>query len=80
MSSSLLSKNIKIKIYKTIILLLYGCETRSLTLSEERRLRLFENGVLRRIFGPKNDDVTGNGGNYIIRNLMICAPHPILFG
>ena len=57
LSSSLLSKNIKIKIYKTIILLLYGCETRSLTLSEERRLRLFENGVLRRIFGPKTDEV-----------------------
>jgi hypothetical protein len=38
---------------------LYGCETWSLTLKEERRLRVFENGVLRRIFGPKRDEVTG---------------------
>jgi len=38
---------------------LYGCETWSLTLKEERRLRVFDNGVLRRIFGPKRDDVTG---------------------
>jgi len=54
LSSRLLSKNLKIKIYRTIILpvVLYGCETWSLTLSEERRLRVFENRVLRRIFGP----------------------------
>jgi hypothetical protein len=53
-------KSIKIKLYKTIILpvFLYGCETWSLTLKEEHRLRVFENGVLRRIFGPKRDDVT----------------------
>ena len=59
--SSLLSKNVKIQIYKTIIFLvvLYGCETWSLTLREERRLRMFENRVLRRIFGPKRDEVTG---------------------
>ena len=52
--SSTLSNNIKIKIYRTIILLvvLYGCETWSLTLKEESRLRVFENRVLRRIFGP----------------------------
>ena len=57
---SLLSKNLKIKIYKTIILLVvYGCETWSLTLREERRLRVFENRVLRKIFGPKRDEVTG---------------------
>jgi hypothetical protein len=51
----------KIRIYKTIILpvLLYGCETWSLTLREEHRLRVFENKVLRRIFGPKRDKVTG---------------------
>jgi hypothetical protein len=57
----LLSKNLKIKIYRTIILLvvLYGCETWSLTLREERRLRVFENRVLRKIFGPKGDEVTG---------------------
>jgi hypothetical protein len=55
-SSSLLSKNIKIKIYKTIILpvVLYGCESWSLTLREEGRLRVFENKVLRRIFGPQD--------------------------
>jgi hypothetical protein len=57
----LLSKNVKIKIYKTIILpvVLYGCETLSPTLREEHRLRVFENKVLRRIFGPKRDEVTG---------------------
>ena len=54
-------KNLKIKIYRTIILpvVLYGCETWSLTLREERRLRVFENRVLRRVFGPKTDEVTG---------------------
>jgi hypothetical protein len=61
LSSSLLSKNVKIKIYRTVILpvVLYGCESWSLTLREECRLRLFENKVLRRIFGPKRDAVTG---------------------
>ena len=60
MPSSLLSKNLNIKIYGTIILsvVLYGCETWSLTLREESRLRVFENGVLRRIFGPKRDEMT----------------------
>jgi hypothetical protein len=59
LSSCLLSRNIKVKIYKTIILpvVLYGCETWSLTLKEEHRLRVFENRVLRRIFGPKRDEV-----------------------
>ena len=58
LSSRLLSKNLKIKIYRTIILpaVLYGCETWSLTLREERKL---ENMVLRRIFGPRRDEVTG---------------------
>ena len=63
LSSSLLSKNLKIKMYRTIILpvVLYGCETWSLTLRGERRLVVFENRVLRRIFGPKRDnDVTGD--------------------
>jgi hypothetical protein len=61
LSSRLLSKNVKIRIYKTIILpvVLYGCDTWSLTLREEQRLRVFENRVLRRIFGPKRDEVTG---------------------
>jgi hypothetical protein len=61
LSSSLLSRSTKIKIYRTIILpvVLYGCESWSLTLREECRLRIFENRVLRRIFGPKRDEVTG---------------------
>jgi hypothetical protein len=60
-SSSLLSKNIKIKIYRTIILsvVLYGCETWSRTLRVEHRLRLFESRVLRRIFGHNRDEVKG---------------------
>ena len=80
--SSLLSKKLKIKIYRTIILpvVLYGCETWSLTLREERRLRVFENRVLRRVFGPKRDEVTGNGENYIMRSLVICTPYRILCG
>ena len=60
LSSRLLSKNLKIKIrvYKTIILpvVLYGCETWSLTLRKESRLMVFENRILRRIFGPKRDE------------------------
>jgi len=61
LSYRLLSKNIRIKIYRTIILpiVLYGCEAWSLTLREERRLRVFENMVLRRIFGPRRDEVMG---------------------
>ena len=58
LSTRLLSKNFKIKIYKAIILsvVLYGCETWSLTLREERRLRVFKNKILRRIFGNKRDE------------------------
>ena len=61
MSSRLLSKKLKIRIYRTIILpvVLYECEAWSLTLREERKLRVFENMVLRRIFGPRSDEVTG---------------------
>ena len=61
LSSSLLSKNVKIKIYRSIILpvVLYWCETWLLTLREERRLSVFENRVLRRVFEPKKDEVTG---------------------
>jgi hypothetical protein len=60
--SRLLSKNIKIRIYKSIILpvVLYGCKTWSLTLREEHRLRVFENRVLRSIFCQKRDNVTGD--------------------
>ncbi|KAJ4430296.1 hypothetical protein ANN_22509, partial [Periplaneta americana] len=61
LSSSLLSKNLKVRIYKTVILpvLLYGCETWTLTLREKHRFRVFENKVLRKIFGAKRDEVTG---------------------
>jgi hypothetical protein len=61
LSSRLLSKNIKIRLYGTIILpvVLHGCETWSLTLKQEHRLRVFEKRALRRIFGPKRDEVTG---------------------
>jgi hypothetical protein len=61
LSSPHLSKNAKIRIHKIIILpvVLYGCETWCLTLRQEHRLRVFENRVLRRIFGSKRDEVTG---------------------
>jgi hypothetical protein len=56
LSSRLISRNLKIKIYKSALpVVLYGCETWSLTLKEEHRLRVFENGVLR-IFGPKREE------------------------
>ena len=82
LSSSLPYKNIKVKIYRTIILpvVLYGRETWSLTLREERRLKLFENRVLRRVFGPKRDEVTGDWRKLHRRSLMFYTPHPILFG
>ena len=72
-SSSLLSKNLKIKTYRTIILhvVLYGCETWSLTLREESRLRVFENRMLRRIFGLKRAKGKGSGENYIKRSLTL---------
>ena len=65
LSSILLSKNLKIKIYRTIILpvVLYGYETLSLTLREEHSLRVFLNRVLRRIFGPNRNEVTGEWRN-----------------
>jgi hypothetical protein len=61
LSTSLISRNKKIKIYRAIILpvVLYGYETWLLTLRKERRLTVFENRVLRRIFGPKRNEVTG---------------------
>jgi len=57
----MLSKNLKIKLYRNIIfpVVLYGCENWSLTLREDRKLRVFENIVLRKIFGPRRDEVTG---------------------
>ena len=62
--NTILCYSITFKIYRTIILpvVLYGCETWSLTLREERRPRVFENRVLRRIFGPKRDEITGEWG------------------
>jgi len=75
----LLSKNLKIKIYRTIILpvVLYGCETWSQTLREERRLRVFENRVLRRIYGPKRDEVTGEWRQLHKEELnnLYCSPN-----
>ena len=62
LSSSLLTKNLKIKIYRTVILsvVLYGCETWSFTLRGERGLNVFANWVLRRIFRSKRDEITGD--------------------
>ena len=82
LSSRLLSKNLKIKIYRTIILpvVLYGCETWSLTLWEERRLRVFENKVLKRIFGPRRDEVTGGWRKLHNEEINVCTPHPISCG
>jgi hypothetical protein len=82
LSSSLLSKNVKIKIYKTIILpvVLYGCESWSLTLKEECRLRVFENKVLRRIFGPKRDEVTGEWKRLHNKELHALYSSPNIIG
>jgi hypothetical protein len=68
--------------YKTIILavVLYGCETWSVTLREEHRLRVFENRVLRRIFGPKRDEVTEDGGSCTMRSFIFYTPPKILLG
>jgi len=57
-----------------------GCETWSVTLREERRIRMFENRAPRGIFGPTRDEVMGTGGGCRMRNFMICTPHQILFG
>jgi hypothetical protein len=82
LSSRLLSGNLKVKTYKTIILpvVLYGCETWSVTLREGHRLRVFENRVLRGIFGPKRDEVTGEWRKIHNGELHICSHHHILLG
>jgi hypothetical protein len=67
-------------IVKVLYVVLYGCETWSLILREERWLRVFDNRVLRRIIGPKWDEVTGEGENFRVRNPMICTAHPLLCG
>jgi len=75
----LLSKNLKIKIYRTIIfpVVFYGCETWSLTLREQRRLKVFENRALRRIFGSKTDEVTGKWRKIHNEELndLYCSPN-----
>jgi hypothetical protein len=75
----MLSKNVKVRIYKTIILLvgLYGCEPWSLILRYEFKLRAVENRVLRRIFGLKKDGVTEGGENCIMRSCIICTLHQV---
>jgi hypothetical protein len=77
LSSQLLSRNAKVKLYKNMILpvVLYGCEIWSLILRKEHRLRVFENRVLRRIFRSERDDVTENGGSCTMRSFIICT-HP----
>jgi len=77
-----LSKNTKIKIYRTIILyvVLYGCKTWLFTSREEHRLRVFENRMLRRIFGPKKDEVTREWRKLCNEEVNDCTPHPKLFG
>ena len=79
LSSSLLSKDTKIKVHRTIILpvVLYGCETWSLTLREESRLRVFENIVMRRIFGSKRDEVKGEWRELHKEELndLYCSPN-----
>jgi hypothetical protein len=72
-SSRLLSKDLKIKTFKTIIsyAFLYGCESWSLILKKKHRLRVFENRMLRRIFGPKRDEITGE--NFTMRIFIICT-------
>jgi hypothetical protein len=78
LSSHLLSKNLKIRIYKTIILpvVLYGRETWSLILREEHKLRVFENRVLRKIFGPKRDEVTAEWRKLHNEELRDLYPSP----
>jgi hypothetical protein len=73
---------VKIKIYKTIILhaVLYGCETLSLTLREEHTLRVFESRVLKRIFGPKRDEVTGGWRKLHNEELHGLTLRPVLLG
>jgi hypothetical protein len=69
-------KKEKIRIYKTIIfpVVLYGCETWSLTLREEHRLKVFENRVLRRIFGQRRGEVTGEWSKLHNEELLTCTP------
>jgi hypothetical protein len=69
----------KMKIYGIVILpvVLYGCETWSITLTEERRLRVFETRVLRRVFGTNEDKITGTGEDCIRMNFTFCTSYQI---
>jgi len=80
-ASSLLSKNIDTETYRTVIpsVVLYGCETWSLVLRQELKLRMFENRVLRKVFGPKKKEVTGSIEDYITRSFVSCNRNKILF-
>ena len=73
-----MKSKVRIKIYRTIILpiVLYGCETWSLTLRKERKLRVFENTVLRRKFGPRRDEVTGEWRRLHKEELNYLYPSP----
>ncbi|KAJ4433063.1 hypothetical protein ANN_15320 [Periplaneta americana] len=77
LSSSLLSKNLKVRIYKTVILpvILHGCETWTLTLREEQRLRVFENKVLRKYLGLRGMKLQENGGSYTTQSCTHCIVH-----
>ena len=81
LSSSLLFKNLKIKIYRTTILsgVLYGCETWWLMLREKRRLMMFENRVWRRIFGPKRDQKTREWKKLHNEELNDLYSYPVLY-
>jgi hypothetical protein len=82
LSLSLLSNNVKIKIAITMILpvVVYGCETWSLTMREERKLRVFANRLMRRIFGPTRDQVTGEWRKLHNENFNDLYRSPVLFG
>ena len=81
LSSSLLSKNLKIKIYRNLILhvVLYGCETWSLILREEYWMKLFGNRVLRRIFGPKRGQLTGEWSRLHYKEVNDLCSSPNIF-
>jgi hypothetical protein len=82
LSSRRLSRNVRVKMYRTIILpvVLYVCDTWSLILSKEHRLRVFESRVLRRIFGPKRGKVTGELRKLYGGGFVICTHRQILLG